>query len=162
MKPMTLRLPDELRLALQGEANRQGRSLHGHIIWVLQGSVTVFVPTQVHTVVIPPSHPPETPWPLRMPQAVSPPLDAQGIATVKKGKAAFRPTRKQVAFAESEAAYPTHEELERLPEPIGVYGYAERDLKPGEPLDELKPICTCGPGERAKGKHNKYCPLRGK
>ena len=71
MKPMTLRLPDELRLALQGEANRQGRSLHGHIIWVLQGSVTVFVPTQVHTVVIPPSHPPET-------KAVSPPLDAVG------------------------------------------------------------------------------------
>jgi hypothetical protein len=23
-------------------------------------------------------------------------------------------------------------------------------------------VCTCGPGEKAKGKHNKYCPMRGK
>ena len=53
---------------------------------------------------------------------------------------------------------------DRIPEPIAVYGYAERDLEPGEPLfgDEPKPTCTCGPEEKAKGKHNRYCPLRGK
>ena len=125
MKPMTLRLPDELHLALQGEANRQGRSLHGHIIRVLRGSVTVFVPTQVHTVVIPPSHPPETPWPLRMPQAVSPPLDAIP-PDAKKG---------------------VHERF--------IEVHTAGDTKRVD-------VCTCGAGERAKGRHNKYCPLRGK
>lgn len=27
---------------------------------------------------------------------------------------------------------------------------------------ERHAVCTCGPGERAKGKHNKWCPMKGK
>jgi hypothetical protein len=30
------------------------------------------------------------------------------------------------------------------------------------PIQEARPPCTCGPGERAKGKHSKWCPMRGK
>jgi hypothetical protein len=30
------------------------------------------------------------------------------------------------------------------------------------PTSALSSGCTCGPGERAKGKHNKWCPMRGK
>ena len=32
---------------------------------------------------------------------------------------------------------------------------------PGVPdFPSPKPLCTCGPGERAKGKHNRHCPAK--
>lgn len=37
--------------------------------------------------------------------------------------------------------------------------FLERKMGPGEPLFD-KPLCTCGPGEKAKGKHNKKCPAK--
>ena len=64
----------------------------------------------------------------------SSPLDAQGIPPDSvKGKASARPAT-----------------LHGL-DPAAAHVLAEA---------LLHPKCTCGPGERAKGKHSKYCPMR--
>jgi plasmid stability protein len=100
MKPMTLRLSDELHAKLKAEAAVCGRSLHAHILWLVDPARGI--PRRI-------LDPPVTPTPTQPIVAVSSPFDlTEGV----------------------------------------VYDWQE--------------VCTCGPGERAKGRHNKYCPLRGK
>jgi len=115
MKPMTLRLPDDLYDRLKIEATANGRSLHRHIIYRLYN---VASPLEGDTVVIP--------------SAIGGPAPDTSVVS---------PSTKPRRWASGKAlkVSPTFD-----PTPHGV------------------DVCTCGPGERAKGKHNKYCPLRGK
>lgn len=143
MKPMTLRLPDDLQTWLVAEAKAEGRSLNGHIVWIFQQrrAVAAFVvgapspnagpeeQREVHqpdTIVIPHTLASDT-------SVVSSPLDAV-LPDSKKGKASSR-----------------------------RWASGKQTLKVSPAFDSAPTsLCTCGPGERAKGRHNKYCPMRGK
>ena len=57
---------------------------------------------------------------------------------------------------------PTRVPLDAIP-PDAKKGVHERFIEVHTAGDTKRvDVCTCGAGERAKGRHNKYCPLRGK
>jgi hypothetical protein len=142
MKPMTLRLPDDLYQALVFQAGKSRRSLNGEIVYQLDLALMGEDGVPRDTVVIPPSHPPET-------KMISPPLDAEGIPVgSKKGKVTWQhvTSGRNRGFA------------------VGVPGSEESperaEFLRGATVTLLS--CTCGAGERAKGKHSRWCPMRGK
>ena len=92
MKPMTLRLPDELAEVIERGARHERRSIHAHILWLLEGATTLQVPDNVQELVV-----------------NIPPQVSSEMKVIQGGN-----------------------------------------------------LCTCGPGEKAKGKHNRWCPMRGK
>ena len=117
MKVMTLRLSDELHTKLKAEAAREGRSLHGLILRLLQEVVG--------------RHDRED-------KADDNPLLRRG----------------PLPLGADTVVIPRVE--------VAVQDNVLRRHADGSPADVLRLECTCGAGEKAKGKHNRYCPLRGK
>lgn len=131
MTNRTLRLPDDLDEALRVEAARRDESVHEYIVRCLRVRSAVSGITRTAV--------PDGPTVIAevTNQAGStPPLDAEGVAlNAQKGKATVAPVVPEI-----------------VKNPMRQKGGV---LETGS-----KSTCTCGPGERAKGKHNKHCPAK--
>ena len=136
---LTLRLPDDLGERVRAAAAESQRSMNE---WMVRAAI--FLLRQEHvgldTTVTPQSHQADTTPDQRTATADGPGapdfLDVQNPPDKGKGKLVldFRPPPEAI-------------------KPLGTERSAGVLL--------AKPACTCGPGERAKGKHNKKCPARG-
>ena len=150
MKAMTLRLPDELAKEIEAEARAAHRSIHAHILWLVEGALRIRALVEA--------------WPRReVLEKMSPEeFEAYQTRLIATGLA---DSPFDAPFMDRVEDMKRRAHLKVSPDPT-----ESAKGQPSSTVTEVTnrlvivdgPVCTCGPGEQAKGKHNKWCPLRGK
>jgi len=136
---LTLRLPDDLYEALKHAAQQEHRSLNGQIVAMLSWLAR---PLGAPTPEPPDTHQADTTPPVEMYE--------KRLLVAQPTKV---PTETTVTPSEESVFISPSLDAQGIP-PDSVKGKAT--IRPSP-----KPPCTCGPGERAKGKHTNWCQATG-